>query len=269
MPVNTSLIEKLIPLADAHQAADEYIAGTYWNSHAAGGCAVGCTIHDAVAIGALPPGTNHNLHRAIAEATGLPEVCWLLMDSVFEGLALAHAPHGRRGFCVRTDLPASRDGRPEDHGAARSAAGRRGHPARVQSHSRVRGRASTRRANGDEPAGSEWEAARQQADAARQQAEAAWQQASVAWQQATAARQQAKAVRHQAEAARHDAVAMWHQVEAARQQADAEGQQWWSWCADMVVEELRSFRGACASPPCATPRSNLLCCPDRFRPAAT
>ena len=27
MPVNTSLTEKLIPLADAHQAADEYIAG--------------------------------------------------------------------------------------------------------------------------------------------------------------------------------------------------------------------------------------------------
>ena len=79
-----AIIEKLIPLADAHQAADEYIAGQMeWNGK--GACSIGCTCYDATMLGILPEGSYYD-HAALAEATGTDPRLWRLADAIFEGL---------------------------------------------------------------------------------------------------------------------------------------------------------------------------------------
>ena len=79
-----AIIQKLIPLADAHQAADEYIAGqTKWDGK--GACAIGCTCYDATMLGILPEGSYYD-HAALAEATGTHPRLWHLADAIFEGL---------------------------------------------------------------------------------------------------------------------------------------------------------------------------------------
>ena len=206
-------------------------------------------------------------------------MCWWMADYIFEALALGSRPSWTPRF-LRAALICRH---PETVGPrimARLA--QRLAVEAIQPECRATAEYVaalwTRRANGDEPAGSEWEAARQQADAARQQADAArqqadaarqqadaamqqagaaWYQAYSAWYQAYSARQQAKAAwyqayaarQQQAYAARQQADAAMQQAKAARHQADAMGpqahttsawQQWWSWCADMVCEELRS-----------------------------
>ena len=78
------ILDQLIPLADAHQAADEYAAGHYdWRGNA---CAIGCTIRDAIQIGVLPENTDSADHAALAEHTPVPEWAWYLLDRIFEGL---------------------------------------------------------------------------------------------------------------------------------------------------------------------------------------
>ena len=92
-----------------------------------------------------------------------------------------------------------------------------------------------RRADGDDPTAAEWDAAWQQASVAkRHQAGAAWQQADVAG----AAWLQADVAQHQADAAQLQASAAWLQAHAARLQAHAACQQFWSWAAEMLCEEL-------------------------------
>lgn len=85
--MDAKTLEKLIELADAHQTADEYQAGHYAliNGKA---CAVGCTINDAIQLNVLPQDTPLNDRDGIAEATGLPEVAWMLCDHIFEALPL-------------------------------------------------------------------------------------------------------------------------------------------------------------------------------------
>ena len=79
-----SVIQKLIPLADAHQAGDEYIAGrANWDGK--GACSIGCTCYDAITLGILPEGSYYD-HAALAEATGTDPRLWHLADAIFEGL---------------------------------------------------------------------------------------------------------------------------------------------------------------------------------------
>jgi hypothetical protein len=270
----STVIEKLIPLADAHQAADEYIAGTYWDAAENKGCTVGCTVEDAKRLGILN-GVTHDNHAALARATDVPEMLWRLADHIFEGLPDSDRP----GWTPRF-LRAVRDA--QDLANA---------PARIMSRlalrlaedamrpdvadvCRVASQLWLRRSCRDGPTEKEWDAAKQQADAAWhqayaakqragaakqrayaarqtadaakqqayaawQQAYAAWHQADAAWQQAYAARQQAYAAKQQADAARQTAAAAKHQAYAARQTAAAVWQNFWQWCADMVCEECR------------------------------
>lgn len=90
-----TVIDQLIPLADAHQAADEYRAGRYEvedDGDGLGACGIGCTIHDAITLGVLPPETDPGDHEALSAAIGVPEWALRLLDSVFERLPVEHRP---------------------------------------------------------------------------------------------------------------------------------------------------------------------------------
>lgn len=80
-----TIIEQLIPLSVAHQKADEYISGTYWDASSERGCSVGCAIADLKKIGVLN-GVEYGDHAALAKATNVPEMLWRLSDNIFEGL---------------------------------------------------------------------------------------------------------------------------------------------------------------------------------------
>lgn len=83
--MNAEQLEKMRELADAHAAADEYIAGSYqWEDGT--GCAIGCTIRDAITLGILPVDTPPNDHHKLAAATGVPLKVWRWCDHIFEGL---------------------------------------------------------------------------------------------------------------------------------------------------------------------------------------
>jgi hypothetical protein len=84
--MNKELIKQLIPLADAHAKADEYLAGIYWNTSEAKGCSIGCTIHDAQRIGAMNAAVARGDHESLAIATGFDFDIWLLADAIFEGM---------------------------------------------------------------------------------------------------------------------------------------------------------------------------------------
>jgi len=236
-----TILDQLIPLADAHQQADEYVSGTYWeqlNGHGRG-CAVGCTIHDAVAIGVLPAGTQHDNHADIAEATGIPEMLWRLADHIFEELSDADRP----GWTPRF-LRAASQCKCCDRVPARVMGRLARRLADDAIRDDVRDSATLvaslweRRGRGDDPAESEWDAAWKQAYAAWKQAYAARKQAYAARKQAHAAWKQADAAREQAYAAWKQAHAAWEQADAAREQAYAAREQFWQWCADVVCEEL-------------------------------
>lgn len=99
-----TIIDRLIPLADAHQAADEYRAGRYEFSDrldGLGACAIGCTIRDAIALGVLPEGTNPGDHKALAAAIGIPEWALRLLDSLFELLPSEYRPAFTPAFLRR------------------------------------------------------------------------------------------------------------------------------------------------------------------------
>lgn len=232
------IIEQLIPLADAHQQADEYVSGTYGDSSTAKACAIGCTINDARKIGLLN-GVENCDHVAIAQATGVPEIAWRMLDHCFEGLAETDRPALTPLF-----LRAAAIGRSHDTLAARivvrlmTRLAAEAMVADVRASAEVVADLYRRRARGDEPAKEQWDAARQQAYAAWKQADAARQQAYAARRQADAARQQADAAWQQADAARQQVDAAQQQAYAAQQQAYAAWQQWWVWCADMLCEEV-------------------------------
>jgi hypothetical protein len=270
------VLKKLIPLADAHQAADEYISGDYWLRGK--GCAVGCTVHDAKALKFLPKNCDAGDHAALAAATGVPEMLWILADNIFEGLAeterSAWTPRFLRAAksCKKIDsVPARVTARLAERLAEDATR------EDVRAACRLNAGLWDRRADGNDPSDEEWDAARQQAYAARQQADAArqqayaarqqayaaWQQADAACQQADAACKQADAACQQADAARQQAYAAWQQAyaawqqayaacqqadaarqqaDAAWQQADAARQQWWAWCAEVVIGELSARR---------------------------
>ena len=175
-PTPVSVLKRLIPLADRHQKADEYRAGHYWQGNGSGtGCAVGCTIHDAIKLGVLPQATSHESHASIAKATGLPEMVWRLADNIFEGLPEddrpAWTPRLLRAAAKCKNLervPALIMTRLAERLAADAIRDD------VKAVTLVVAGLWRRRANGDEPDAKEWDAAWQQAYAARQQADAAW-----------------------------------------------------------------------------------------------
>ena len=95
-----AIIQKLIPLADAHQAGDEYIAGqAKWDGK--GACSIGCTCYDAITLGILPRGAGYD-HAKLAEATGTDPRLWHLADAIFEGL-----PEEERTACTPRFLRAA------------------------------------------------------------------------------------------------------------------------------------------------------------------
>ena len=204
------VIEKLIKLADAHQQADEYVAGRYWDADRHRGCSVGCTVEDAKRLGVLN-GVSHDDHAALARVTGLPELAWRLADTVFEGL-----PSNLRPGWTPRFLRAAVPGADYSRWPARIMARLGEKLAEASIRDDVRQVALTtaglwtRRANGDEPSEKEW-------IAAWEQAYAAWEQAYAAWEQADAA---------------------WGQADAAWEQADAACEQWIQWLADVVCDEL-------------------------------
>ena len=222
-----TVIEQLIPLAVKHQEADEYIRGTYWNSNKMKGCSVGCSIADLKKLGVLND-VSYGDHKALAAATDMPEMLWRLSDNIFEGL-----PADDRAAWTPRFLLACKKAKNIANAPARIMARLADKLAEdsirddVREACKIGAALWRRRANGDEPKKSEWDAAWQQADAAwqqayaaRQQADAAWQQADAAWQQADAAWQQADAAWQQADAAWQQADAAWKQAYAAREQAD-------------------------------------------------
>ena len=192
MTTPNTILQQLIPLAEAHQQADDYVAGSYGDPKEPKACAIGCTINDARRLGRLGVlnGVTNSDHAAIAAATGVPEAAWRLLDRCFESMPEAE----------RSALP------PRFLRSAAAGANLASVPARISARLMRRLEADAldgavrsvaalvaslyeRRGRGDEPSKGEWDAARQQAYAAEQQAYAA-------------------------------------------------GQQWWSWCADMLCEEL-------------------------------
>jgi hypothetical protein len=174
-------LKNLINLADAHQVADEYIAGQYqWND---GACSIGCTIRDAKNLGILPKSTTPDSHKSLAK-TGVPELVWRLCDSIFEGLAQEHqsawTPRFLRSIKPNADyslLPSRIMAR-----CAKKLSADAIDPIVAKNCLTVASLWDCRAA-GEEPDQAEW-------DAAWQQADAAWQQADAAWQQADAARQE-------------------------------------------------------------------------------
>jgi len=85
------VIEQLIPLADSHQAMDEYKSGHYeWMR--GGACAIGCTVRDARSIGLLPETCEDGDHRALSQVTAVPEWAWRCCDSIFERLPQSDRP---------------------------------------------------------------------------------------------------------------------------------------------------------------------------------
>jgi hypothetical protein len=268
-----SVIERLIPLAVKHQKADEYISGTYWDRDRKMGCSVGCSIADLEKLGVLN-GVEYGDHAALAQATDVPEMLWRLSDNIFEGLPHAERPGWTPRF-LRAIKRAKNLANAPARIMARLAERFAKDAIRddVRDACTVGALLWRRRASGDEPAEIEWDAAWEQADAAWKQADAAWEQADAAWEQADAARKQADAARKQAYAARKQADAArkqayaarkqayaarkqadaarkqayaarkqadvaWKQADAAWEQADAAWEQWWSWCADVVCEEI-------------------------------
>jgi hypothetical protein len=220
--MNATLHKQLIELADAHQAADEYVAGRYkWDT---GACAIGCTIRDAKKLKLLPASTASDDHASLAR-TGVPELAWRLCDHIFEGLPederAAWTPRFLRAIRPDADY-ANLDARIMVR-CARKLAVDAINPD-VRKCCEVNSILWERRAKGEDPSKEEWDAA--------------WQQADAAWQQAYAAWHQADAARHQADAAWHQADAAWHQADAAWHQAYAAGWKFWRWCADMLCEEL-------------------------------
>jgi hypothetical protein len=271
--LTAELHEKLIECADAHQAADEYIAGDY-DAGPSKGCAVGCSIKDCQRLGLMDRSIRPSDHAAIAEATGVPELAWWLADHVFEGLPSVKRSAWPPRFwrAVRAGADYSRFvprvmARLADKLAADAI--RPG----VAEVARVVAALWRRRAAGDDPQQAEWQAAWRQADAARRQASATLRQDYVTWQQAGMARRQADIARRQADIARQQAdlalrqdyvkwqqaSVAWQQADVvlqqagvalrhtcvARQQADATllqagvaRQQFWRFVADVVCEEL-------------------------------
>ena len=231
-----SLLEELIPLADAHRAADEYVSGTYeW---VGGACAVGCTVHDAIRLGKLPADTGAGDHRAVARATGLPEMVWRLANRVFEGLPAADQPAWTPRFlraAAASPSPATVPARVMARLARRLA------DDAIREDVRAASLAVAalwgRRGRGDDPPEIEWDAARSRAAAARSRAaaalsradaalsraaeEAVQSQAGAAWSRAEAALSQAGAALSRAEASYSQAGAAWSQAEAAWSQAEA------------------------------------------------
>lgn len=221
-----SVLEQLIPLADAHREADQYRARYYWRGNGDGtGCAVGCSIHDAVKLGILPDGTDHGDHQAVSRATGMPEMLWRLADHIFEGLDSDSRPAWTPRF-LRSASKCTNFEHVPSRIMARFAE-RLAEDAIRDDVKQVCQKVAAlwrRRAAGEDPPDSEWGAA--------------WHQAKVAWHQADDAREQAKVAWHQAKAAWHQADAAWHQADAAREQAYAARWNFWSWCADVVCDEL-------------------------------
>ena len=73
----------------AHQAADNYIQGTYWNDRTSRGCAIGCaveTINRCLGV-SYEPGD----HQAIADTLDVAVELLHVHDAIFEGLPKAAA----------------------------------------------------------------------------------------------------------------------------------------------------------------------------------
>ena len=184
-----AIIEKLIPLADAHQAADEYIAGqAKWDGK--GACSIGCTCYDAITLGILPRGAGYD-HAKLAEATGTDPRLWHLVDGVFEGLPKeqksAWTPRFLRAASQCDDTTAAvwrlmawllGPDSPSAKGNA--------HPAVADAVAGVR-HLCERSAGGEKVPGTEWLSARSAAEsvaawsAARSAAESARSEKSAAW----------------------------------------------------------------------------------------
>src|SRR5665213_3604445 len=76
--------QKLLDLADAHQAADEYKRGHYgW---VGGACSIGCTIRDAKKLNLIPYGVLESSHSEWGRVSGVGEHIAQLQDCIFEGL---------------------------------------------------------------------------------------------------------------------------------------------------------------------------------------
>ena len=245
-----TVIEELIPLADAHQEADEYVSGSYWTGSK--GCSVGCSVEDMKRLGKLN-GVGHGDHAALARATDVPEMLWRLANNIFEGLPTkdrsAWTPAFLRAVSKATKLnsaPARIMARCAEKLAEEAIR------ADVRETCKIVAALWRRRADGKDPSEKEWDAARKQADATREQAYATreqayatreqayatWKQAEAAWEQAEAAWEQAYAARKQADAARKQADATREQADATREQADAAWKRFWLWMRDVTLEEI-------------------------------
>ena len=90
-----NIAEKLLPLALAHQKADEYTAGRYGGPVADTfrGCSIGCTIWDAKKLNLIDKGVLYGDHEEVANLLfgGVEQIAHL-QDAIFEGLPSKDRP---------------------------------------------------------------------------------------------------------------------------------------------------------------------------------
>jgi len=110
----TEILDALIECADAHQAADEYAAGSYqWTGKS---CGLGCIRRDVMNLPLRPRAriTVNDIHADISNATGIPEWVLYLLDEIFECLPADARPAWPPAF-----LRAARDCADWDRATAR------------------------------------------------------------------------------------------------------------------------------------------------------
>ncbi len=70
----------------AHQKADNFISGSYWNERAKKGCAVGCSLESISRIKKIK--FSFNDHSMYAKHLGIPEWLAHVEDTIFEGVSI-------------------------------------------------------------------------------------------------------------------------------------------------------------------------------------
>jgi hypothetical protein len=247
---------RLVTDMRAHREQDRLIRGDYFTEDGRG-CAVGCTVADALAAEEGMPltewalnGRPHEWHSEWARVTGLPEWLAHLDDYLFESLPVEVSKDWPvrllEAVPVGVDLRAAREAWLRDvvfdaeHGALASAAAGLESAGLAPEAARLRGLPPT----------SDWEAASDAAGAASDAAGAASDAAWAASDAARAARNAARAASNAAGAARNAAGAAsnaaWAASDAARAARNAAGAASNEWVADRLIHHLTAAAQAAA-----------------------
>lgn len=78
--------EEFVKELEAHQKADDFIRGEYWNNETAKGCAVGCSLESISRIKKLKFALDD--HQLYETHLGIPEWLARLEDKIFENMSI-------------------------------------------------------------------------------------------------------------------------------------------------------------------------------------